>query len=211
MKNRLYVFFCFCVIGFTALISGCTSEVNLELKEDGKVEVQFKGSAGAAFTKMIQSATGSSDVIFETDEIKMELEKSGFTKVKVSSNKSDLMVSMTEPVARTFLSKSGLVQVQKKSIKAVIDRKNLSNFYNAADDQIVMVLDLLLAPVFNDEEMDVSEYLDTLASFYGAGISKEIAESVVKITVSSPDGKKDSKTIPLATLLCLTEAIQVGF
>lgn len=211
MKNKLYVFFCFCVIGITALISGCTSEVELKLKEDGKVDVQFKGSAGPAFTKMIQSATGNSQVIFETGEIKLELEKSGFTNVKVTSNKSDLMVSMTEPAAKTFLSKSGLVQTNKKAIKAEVNRNNLANFYNTADDQIVMVLDLLLAPVFNDEEMTTNEYLETLASFYGAGISKEIAESVVKVTVCSPDGKKDSKNIPLATLLCLNETIEIGF
>lgn len=189
--------------------AGCTADVKLELKQNGDVDVRFQGSAGAAFTKMIQASTGTGVEIYDTKEIEKELSKSGFSKVKVTSNKADITVSMTENTAKSFLFTSGILTKTTTDLSTQINPKTLAAFYTTADEQIAMILDLLLAPVFNDETMSEEEYLETLASFYGDGIASELKESVVKLTLVNAQGKKATQTIPLTKLLCLAESISL--
>ena len=83
------------------LCASCTTEITLELKKDGSVDVDFSGTAGNAFTALITSASGMSDtkadspsVIFDTKQIEYEISSNGFSKVKVASKKgTDLAVS----------------------------------------------------------------------------------------------------------------------
>lgn len=183
-------------------LTGCTAEAQVEFKDNGSAEITFKGSAGAAFTKMVQSATGNPDIVFEDDQIAMELTRSGFTNVNASSNKSDLTVRATDAECSTFMFTSGLFVKKSDGIRSDITRKTLAGFYSLADEQIVMLLDLLLAPVFNDEEMTADEYLETLASFYGQGIADELKTSTLKLTIINK-GKKSTQNIPLVDLLCM--------
>ena len=78
MKNTLsktlkLIFAC---AGLIILCASCTSEITLELKKDGSVNVEFSGAAGNAFAALINSASGmssenasSGSVIFDTNEI----------------------------------------------------------------------------------------------------------------------------------------------
>lgn len=212
--QKIKVVFSILILFCLSVFSGCTADVKLELKKDGNVQVSFKGGAGQAFTKMIQAATGTggpgADLeIYDTNEIAMELAKSGFSNVQVNSNKADITVSMTENTGKSFLFTSGILKKTKEELSTELTPKSLSAFYSTADEQIVMILDLLLAPVFNDETMTQEEYLEILASFYGEGIAKELKESTIKITLVNVNGKKVNQTIPLAKLLCLDETISL--
>lgn len=193
----------------TVALSSCTADLTLELKKDGQIAVSFKGSAGAAFTKMIQAATGNPTVVFETDEIAAELEKSGFVNVKASSNNADIQVSMVDAAQNTFIVKSGLVQAKDNRLSVLLNAKNLYNFYTLADEQIVMILDLLIAPVFNDEQLEEAEYLELLGSFYGDSVAQELSQSVLNLTIIGADGAKVEQKLPLTTLLCLADQIIV--
>ena len=58
------------------LCAGCTSEITLELKKDGSVNVEFSGTAEKALAALLNSASGitgsedsQSSVIFDTKEI----------------------------------------------------------------------------------------------------------------------------------------------
>lgn len=211
-KNKL--FFSVLILSCLACFTGCTADVKLELKKDGNVQVSFKGGAGQAFTKMIQAATGISGAesgfeIYDTKEIAMELSKAGFSNVQVNSNKADITVSMTENTGKSFLFTSGILKKSESELSTELNPKNLADFYASADEQLAMILDLLLAPVFNDETMSENEYLETLASFYGEGIAKELKESTIKITLVNANGKKVNQSIPLVKLLCLAESISL--
>ena len=46
------------------------------------------------------------------------------------------------------------------------------------------------------------EYLEMLGSFYGEAAAKEVSESVVKISLISRDGTKETLRFPLVQLLC---------
>ena len=59
-----------------------------------------------------------------------------------------------------------------------------------------------LAPVFNNETMSETEYLEILGSFYGDGAADEVSKSIVKINLVSKDGSKQTLKYPLSQLLC---------
>ena len=92
--------------------------------------------------------------------------------------------------------------IEKGRLNASITRKSLEDFYNSADEQTRMTLDLFLAPVFNNETMSEEEYLEMVASFYGEAAAKEVSESQVKINLISKDGSKQTLIYPLAQVFC---------
>ena len=196
--------------------AGCTSEITLELKKDGSVDVEFSGVAGPAFATMINSVSGMSgngaaagSVIFDTKEIEYEMSSNGFSQVKASSKKgSDLTVTMTDKNGKSALFTSGVVSVKDGKLNASLSPQSLVKFYKAADSQTVMFLDMLLAPIFNDEVMTQEEYLEVLASFYGDEIADEMKNSSFRITLKNPDGTKTIQNIGFTKLLTLNEVIR---
>ena len=187
----------------------CTTEVTIKENSNGIINISFSGAAGQAFAKMISSSSDyqSDTVIFETDQIQFELLKSGFENVDVKSKTgSDLQILMQEKTKNTFLYKSGLFS-GKENLKITLSPKELTEFYKLADEQIILFLDLLLAPIFNDEVMSQEEYLETIASFYGESASKEISESNIKINLTDKNNQTKTFTFPIAQLLTLQETI----
>ena len=187
----------------------CTTEVTIKENSNGIIDISFSGAAGQAFAKMISSSSDyqSDTVIFETDQIQFELLKSGFENVDVKSKAgSDLQISMQEKTKNTFLYKSGLFS-GKENLKITLSPKELTEFYKLADEQIILFLDLLLAPIFNDEVMSQEEYLETIASFYGESASKEISESNIKINLTDKNNQTKTFSFPIAQLLTLQETI----
>ena len=194
------------------LFSSCTSEVGISLNKDGTVDVRFEGASGVAFATLIRSAAGveEGDVVFDTREITSELSKNNFSEVKAVSKKgTDLTISMKDSQKKTPLFTSGVVNVKDGKLLATLSADRLLNFYKSSDEEIVSFLDMLLAPVFNDEILSIEEYLDTVASFYGKEAAKEIEESNFKITLTDADGASRDFLIPMAKLLTLNEVIEM--
>lgn len=206
----------FASLALMLLCASCTSEISLELKKDGSVDVQFSGVAGTAFATMINSVSGMSGngsatgtVIFDTKEIEYEMSSNGFSQVKAVSKKgADLTVTMTDKNGKSALFTSGVVSIKDGKLNASLSPQSLVKFYKAADSQTVMFLDMLLAPIFNDEVMTQEEYLEVLASFYGDEIADEMKNSSFRITLKNPDGTKTIQNIGFTKLLTLNEVIR---
>lgn len=202
-KSFILIFF-LCI--FTAV--SCTTEVTLTVQQDDSVAINFEGGAGAAFTKMISSAaaggTGINETnVIDTAAVSYELARAGFSDVKVEQKKDGFVqINMRDKKGSSYIFNSGIVKSEKGRLSAAITRKSLEDFYNSADEQTRMTLDLFLAPVFNDENMSESEYLEMLGSFYGEGAADEVSKSIVKINLISKDGKKETLSYPMARLLC---------
>ena len=189
------------------LFVSCTTEVTLTLKADDSVDIRFEGGAGEAFSKMIASASGVSgsggDVLIDTDTVTYELARAGFADVKAEEkNGGTVLISMCDKKQNSYVFTSGIIKSEKGRLNASITRKSLEDFYNSADEQTRMTLDLFLAPVFNNETMSEEEYLDMVGSFYGEPAAKEVSESQVKINLISKDGSKQTLTYPLAQVFC---------
>ena len=186
----------------------CTTEVTLSVQKDDSVEIHFEGGAGEAFTKMISSAAGvgmnsdGSNVV-DTEAVSYELAKAGFSNVKVEQKAGGLvLINMSDKKSSSYIFTSGIIKSEKGKLSAAITRKSLEDFYNSADEQSRMTLDLFLAPVFNNETMSEAEYLEMLGSFYGNGAADEVSKSVVKINLISKDGSKQTLKYPLSKILC---------
>ena len=208
----------FAVAALLVLCAGCTSEITLELKKDGSVDVEFLGSAGNAFAALIQSASGmtlsdatssSASVTFDTKEIEYEMGSNGFSKVKAVSKKgTDLTVSMTDKNKKSAMFSSGIVSVENGKLSAQLSPQTLVKFYNSADSQTVQFLDMLLSPIFNDEQMSQEEYLEVIEAFYGEDIAEEMKASKFRITLKNPDGSQTVQTVPFVKLLTLDEVLR---
>lgn len=193
---------------FSVFLFSCNVDLQFSLKKDGSVDITFNGGAGKAFSKMILSATGeSADSIYDTKEIGYELAKAGFSNVKVVKGKTgtDLVITMTDLKQSSYLFTSGIVREEKGELKTHITPKSLKDFYASADEQTQMVLDLFLAPVFNDEQMSVAEYLEMLGTIYGTDAAREVDESVINVTSVALDGTKSQKRISFGGLMCGVE------
>lgn len=217
MKNTLFrnLKLIFAAAALFVLFASCTSEITLELKKDGSVEVEFSGTAGNAFATLIKSAVGMSEtadsgsVIFDTKEIEYEMGTNGFSNIKAVSKKgTDLTVSMTDKNRKSALFTSGVVSIENGKLSASLSPQNLVKFYKSADSQTVMFLDMLLAPVFNDEKMSQEEYSEVLEAFYGEEIAKEMKDSRFRITLKNPDGTQTLQSIPFIKILTLDEIIR---
>ena len=197
----------------TVFFTGCTSEIELELKKDGTVDVKFNGSAGTAFAALINAAAGSTSqsdqVIFDTKEIEYEMSHNGFSNVKaVTKAGADLSVTMTDKNGKSALFTSGVVTAEKGKLSLALSPQTLKKFYDSADSQTTAFLDMLLSPLFNDEVMSEEEYIELLASFYGEEIAQEIKDSNFRITLKNADGTKRLYSLGIAQLLTLNEVIR---
>ena len=202
------------ILIFHLLFISCQAEVTLTVQSDDSVAIVFEGGAGEAFTRMISSAAGmngaaaaesqgSSDFLIDEASVSYELAKAGFSDVKVLQKKGGAVrISMTDKVQSSYLFTSKIVNAEKGKLSASLSRKSLEDFYASADEQTRMILDLFLAPVFNDEEMTEAEYLEMVGAFYGEAAAKEVSESLVKINLISKDGSKESLVYPLSQLFC---------
>ena len=189
----------------SVFLVSCTTEVTLTVKADDSVDIRFEGGAGEAFTKMISSASGvnSDSNIIDVDAVSYELAKAGFSSVKVEQNEDRLVsINMSDKKQDSYIFSSGIIKSEKGKLEAAIVRKSLEDFYNSADEQTRMTLDLFLAPVFNNEVMSEAEYLEMLGSFYGEGAADEVSQSVVKINLVSKDGTSQTLRYSLTQLLC---------
>ena len=201
--NKLWIALTFLSL---SLFVSCTTEITLTLKADDSVDIQFEGGAGAAFTKMILSASGTETPGIDTQAVSYELAKAGFENVKAKAQNSNVSISMSDKKHSSYIFTSGLVKFsddkKHESLKTQITRKSLEDFYNSADEQTRMILDLFLSPVFNNDYMSEDEYLEMLASFYGEPAAKEVQDSFVKIILIGKNGKKEEQNLPLVQLLC---------
>ena len=205
MKDKLLTLIILC---FSFIALSCTTEVTLSVQPDDSVQITFEGGAGDAFSKMISSAAGvSSGVnetnVIDTEAVSFELAKAGFSNVKIDQKKNGLvLISMADKKCSSYIFKSGIIKSEKGSLTAAITRKSLEDFYNSADEQTRMTLDLFLAPVFNNETMSEAEYLEMLASFYGKEAANEVAASFIKINLISKDGSRQNIRYPMAQIMC---------
>ena len=212
MMKMKKIFFVFAILISALLMTSCNLNITLQMLKDGALAISFEGGAGQAFTQMLLSAAGISsepntnalNQSFDFKEIEYELSKAGFTNTQSQSRgTSSVRISMHDQKRTSYIFSSGIVSQEKEQLKLNLSRKALVDFYNSADQQTSMILDLFLAPVFNDEEMTETEYIQMLATFYGQDAANEVRDSFINITLKDLDGKVSKQKLPLTYLLCL--------
>lgn len=195
------------------LFFSCSAEITFEAKKDGSVKISYAGDFSGEFLQfMIMNQNSENFEVNSADlenaeidrqVLKESLKNSGFENVQIVSGKlKKLLITMEDKSQKSALFMTKLLKVQNGTIFVDFSYENLKKFYDNADEQLQSDLDLLLAPVFNDEKMSEIEYLETVASFYGEKMADELAESSIKLIIINADGKKHALNISISKLLC---------
>ena len=194
------------------LFFSCSAEITLEAKKDGGVKISYAGDFSGEFLQfLINQDDGNDEPDFDNLEnaeidvqvLKESLKNSGFENVQILSGKlKNILITMEDKSQKSVLFYSKLLKMQNGSLSVDFSYENLRNFYENADEQLQSDLDLLLAPVFNDEKMTETEYLETIATFYGEKMASELAESFISLIVINIDGKQQVQKISIPKILC---------
>ena len=194
------------------LFFSCSAEIVFEVKKDGKVKICYDGDLSGDFLQFLINQNGKNTELdlenIENTELDVEvliesLKNSGFGNVQILSGKlKNILITMEDKSQKSVLFYSKLLKMQNGSLSVDFSYENLRNFYENADEQLQSDLDLLLAPVFNDEKMTETEYLETIATFYGEKMASELAESFISLIVINIDGKQQVQKISIPKILC---------
>ena len=194
------------------LFFSCSAEIVFEVKKDGNVKISYDGDLNGDFLQFLINQNGKNTELdlgnIENTELDMEvltesLKNSGFENVQILSGKlKNILITMEDKSQKSVLFYSKLLKMQNGSLSVDFSYENLRNFYENADEQLQSDLDLLLAPVFNDEKMTETEYLKTIATFYGEKMASELAESFISLIVINIDGKQQVQKISIPKILC---------
>lgn len=205
--GRDFLFFCIVSI-FSVFLISCDADISVVKNSDESLSVEFYGSTGKALLSVFNiDDSESEETFFDTQEMKNELEKSGFTDVQVdvkpfafSNDSVQIKISMKDKNHDSVLFTSGVLSeenlAEKKELKVHLSPLALKKFYDNSDESISGLLDLFLAPVFNDEEMSSEEYEELMGTVYGAEVGKEIEKSYVNLR------GLENRKIKLSDLLC---------
>ena len=194
------------------LFFSCSAEIVFEVKKDGNVKISYDGDLSGDFLQFLINQNGKNTELdlgnIENTELDAEvltesLKNSGFENVQILSGKlKNILITMEDKSQKSVLFYSKLLKMQNGSLSVDFSYENLRNFYENADEQLQSDLDLLLAPVFNDEKMTETEYLETIATFYGEKMASELAESFISLIVINIDGKQQVQKISIPKILC---------
>lgn len=191
----------------------CTNELNISFNKDGTADFSFSTAAGTALSKMLKdyAKSAGTDTIIDSKSIVKDLTDSKFSNVKVSvTGFSSFTASGSDKTKKSILFTSGIFKEDKSKIKLILTPELLKQFYDKSEESTQMLLDMLLSPVFNDEKMSESEYIETLSTFYGSAIGNEIKSSMITINITDSNGKKISQKVPLSKLMTLNSPIIIG-
>lgn len=194
------------------LFFSCSAEIVFEVKKDGNVKISYDGDLSGDFLQFLINQNDKNAELdlenIENTELDVEvltesLKNSGFENVQILSGKlKNILITMEDKSQKSVLFYSKLLKMQNGSLSVDFSYENLRNFYENADEQLQSDLDLLLAPVFNDEKMTETEYLETIATFYGEKMSSDLAESFISLIVINIDGKQQVQKISIPKILC---------
>lgn len=194
------------------LFFSCSAEIVFEVKKDGNVKISYDGDLNGVFLQFLINQNDKNAELdlgnIENTELDVEvltesLKNSGFENVQILSGKlKNILITMEDKSQKSVLFYSKLLKMQNGSLSVDFSYENLRNFYENADEQLQSDLDLLLAPVFNDEKMTETEYLETIATFYGEKMASELAESFISLIVINIDGKQQVQKISIPKILC---------
>lgn len=194
------------------LFFSCSAEIVFEVKKDGNVKISYDGDLNGDFLQFLINQNGKNTELdlenIENTELDVEvltesLKNSGFENVQILSGKlKNISITMEDKSQKSVLFHSKLLKMQNGSLSVDFSYENLRNFYENADEQLQSDLDLLLAPVFNDEKMTETEYLEIIATFYGEKMASELAESFISLIVINIDGKQQVQKISIPKILC---------
>lgn len=229
--KKLFKKFMIILFSMLMLIS-CSSSIEIEAKSDKSLKLDFALDLGKVISDTFYeiennfSENESSEEekkFFHEETIKAYIEKNGFRNTEVLSPSSTELLIAGELSFQEQLNMGSFISNSGTSLTLNINPESIQNLC-LKDESYGPYFDLLMAPIFTNEEMSSTEYIELISAVYGKELTKEFDNSYLEIILKSPKGttiKKNSILgvedlkisqseakfkLPLKEFLCLREA-----
>lgn len=196
-------------------------------QKSGEINIDFSSILGENFIQAVQEmaeirnnlmeeqnpSTELSD-IFQSELIQKELDSNYFSNSQIIfPNNSAVYLRTKIPHPEKLSSK--LISVQKlqnnlNRITINISYENLKDSILKENSYVKNFADILMAPLFTGEEMDIEEYTDLLISVYGEALTEEILSRDLVLTFKSENNIREI-AIPLEKLLVSKKGLSFSF
>ncbi len=231
-KKIIYALTMMLVLLCTIATISCTPKAEVFVQSSGNVVVtidiassEVLDSIAASFTNFSEEEKKENASIFETEQIKKELEKQGLKVLYVKSNSLAGIQAKFKVFKKHMQGENSFVKTDMKKglLSLSIGPKNIQEFVNMLSEEDREMLDMLMAPVFTGQDLSEAEYIDVIKGSFGPTLTNELRRSKMKISVKCPKkvrsieikpfgkGTKQREKafieIPLIRILCVKEPI----
>lgn len=217
MKAKYFysVFYLITLMGITS----CSASLTVEAKNISETNAEFTLDLGKTLSETIKSIGQSfnsevpqNEPLFTEKDIKNIFSQSDFSNLKISlpdekSLKVNGTLKSSESKNINGIRTADFVSCTSKSLTVKFTRENLEELYISLPEDYSAYLDLTMAPVFTDEDMDKDEYISLIETVYGSKLANEIRDAKVNLKLKSPAGKTKSFVISLPDILCLEKPL----
>ncbi len=205
-------FLLFACLAVAGLVS-CSSSLTVTAKSTDGVTLNFNSSFSKEAQTALLSLTGAQDSstnapLINAGDVKSFLLSSQATNVKALVSPQNEITASGEfaPLSQKKLSELNILKRTDTSLSLSLGPEQITAFYNSLPEDTRSYFDLLMIPCLNDDQMDINEYTQLLASVYGTTLAQEIANGQIKIELNAENLKKTVKAqITLGELFTLTE------
>ena len=205
------------------LLSSCNGQIKISVDKAGNADIEFASSMGTALENLIVSLSSSDNPpnssetetsetetpFFDSSAIKNSLTHSGLKNIQVKTPKRT-SVDFSAQLPDLKNKQNILAQTLKftgSSLSFTISPEIAFQIKNSMDEDVQSYIDLLMAPVFSGESMQLSEYTELVSSVYGQQIADELLSSRISIHLSIP-GKSKTFEVPLTQLLTVSDKLE---
>jgi hypothetical protein len=206
-------------------LSSCAARYDVVLERDGSADVGLSASLGVRTAALITNLSGAAPDTPILD--------AGAASKALASSAGSVSAALTNPDRRSlegtvsvgtfdrFLS-SRFVSVEAAAsggkVSVFLDRASAPEVLASLSPEVADYLSALMAPIATGEALTGAEYLSLVASVYGTGVSGEIRDSAVAVSLALPgtavsvsggsvSGGKAVFSVPLLDLLTLERPV----
>ncbi|MCR5605770.1 MAG: hypothetical protein K6F69_03020 [Treponema sp.] len=192
--------------------SGCTQHLTIIQNNDASVDIKVNYNPGKNIENLISSFTNSTQ-LFDEKEVKDALAATNAKDITVNTfGTADIESNFSYKNNKAFLSNfNKLFTIQDNKIKMTISKGALKQLVKILPKDSNTYLDILMAPVFTDEDMNENEYISLIAATFGKSFSEEMQTSTFDLTIISKNGKQQNVAIPLSQFLTLESELTYVF
>lgn len=194
-KAPLYSF----IAAAALFLTGCSSTLDVKATSSKDISgFSLKLNFGPAITNAINTITGGTEgsPLISQEDVKRAETLSQFSNLKIKESTSNSITLNGDIATGNIISRTD------RSLSICLSAENLNAFYKSLNEESRYYLDLLMAPVFTEDNSTKDEYIEFLGSIYGTELADEISQAYITINLQNPkDSKATSYSISLVQFL----------
>ncbi|UTC65098.1 hypothetical protein E4O00_02680 [Treponema sp. OMZ 788] len=216
------------------VLTSCAPKADVFVQPSGDVVVTLDIQTGKTIDALLENAAqftaeekAKSPSIFNTEEIKKELEAKGIKVLNMTTNSIAGINAKIKIMSKDMDGETSFVKTDMKAglLSLSIGPDNIKEFVSLLSEDDREYIELLMAPAITGEPIETAEYEDLIKAAYGDKLASDLKRSKFHVSITCPkkiksikitpfgysskDGNKGTVDIPLSELLCVRDPIFV--